>query len=100
MSYVNHDRHYVRNSVVQQEEDQTHEFKGHRTIGIYNRKIDPETGELVRTRQQWSKYLCGMINNGRGGKLYGGILDNGMIQGFMLSRYQIRHVVIQVHKHQ
>ena len=95
-NYVNHTRHYVRGSIIQQEEDQHHEFKGHRTIALDNRKRDLQTGELVRTRQQWSKYLCGMLNNGGGGKMYGGILDSGKVQGFMMSRYQIKHVVIQV----
>ena len=53
-------------------------------------------GDLVCTRQQWSKYLCGMLNSGHGGVLYGGILDNGEVQGFMLSPYQRLHVVLQL----
>ena len=53
-------------------------------------------GGLVNTRQQWSKYICGMLNSGLGRVLYGGIFDNGMVNGFMMSSYQRVHVALQL----
>ena len=50
----------------------------------------------MNTRQQWSKYICGMINSGVGGVLYGGIFDNGEVNGFMMSPYQRVHVALQL----
>ena len=96
LQLVNPERYYVRGNVIDQEEDKYHEFKGHRTIAIENLKVDKTTGARIQTRQQWSKYLCGMLNSGLGGKLYGGILDNGVVSGFMMSQYQIQHVVEQL----
>jgi len=95
-------RTYTRKEIVPFEEDITHEFKGHRTIAAENRKIvtkdweNGRVGECLNTRQQWSKYLCGMLNSGRGGVLYGGILDNGEVNGFMMSEYQKLHVKLQL----
>ena len=97
-------RTYTRGEVVSQEEDRTHEFKGHRTISIENRITvhrpglggDPTVTEYSTTRQQWSKYLCGMLNTGLGGTLYGGIQDSGQVTGFMMSEYQQDHVRIQL----
>jgi len=87
---------YTRGEIVPFEEDLYHEFKGHRTISVENRMPDFTTGEMIKTRQQWSKYLCGMLNSGFGGVLYGGILDNGEVNGFMMSQYQIDHVIVQL----
>ena len=95
-SYISLTRTYTRGEIVPFEEDMYHEFKGHRTISIENRMPDFKTGEFIKTRQQWSKYLCGMLNSGVGGVLYGGILDHGEVNGFMLSLYQIDHVVQQL----
>ena len=96
--------HYVRGEIVPFEEDLQHEFKGHRTIAIDNRLINTgldgwgsgPVGEYSNTRQHWSKYLCGMINTGVGGTLYGGIQDSGLVTGFMLSHYQKDHVLTQL----
>jgi len=95
-------RTYTRGKIVPFEEDIHHEFKGHRTIAIENRM--PLTqhwqtgnmGECTKTRQHWSKYLCGMLNSGMGGVLYGGILDNGEVNGFLMSEYQKLHVRLQL----
>eukprot|EP00092_Neocalanus_flemingeri_P020362 GFUD01022060.1.p1 GENE.GFUD01022060.1~~GFUD01022060.1.p1 ORF type:complete len:337 (-),score=65.47 GFUD01022060.1:454-1464(-) len=95
-------RTYTRGVIVPFEEDITHEFKGHRTIAIENRMAltqnwqNGRMGECLNTRQQWSKYLCGMLNSGMGGVLFGGILDNGEINGFLMSEYQKLHVVLQL----
>ena len=37
-----------------------------------------------------------MINSGVGGVLYGGIFDNGEVNGFMMSPYQRVHVALQL----
>jgi len=95
-------RTYTRGEIVPFEEDIYHEFKGHRTIAFENRmpkRNDWEHGnygECTNTRQQWSKYLCGMLNSGMGGVLYGGIFDNGEANGFMMSEYQKLHVRLQL----
>ena len=63
-------RTYTRGDIVPFEEDIVHEFKGHRTIAIENRMPkssiwqNGRMGECLNTRQQWSKYLCGMLNSG------------------------------------
>ena len=97
--------YYKWQEIVPFEEDIRHEFKGHRTISIDNRLMmsadsvgwgQGEVGEYSTTRQQWSKYLCGMINTGLGGTLYGGIQDDGRVTGFMMSQYQQEHVMIQL----
>lgn len=68
-----HPKTYTRGEIVPFEEDIVHEFKGHRTISVENRMPDlTKSGEFIKTRQQWSKYLCGMLNSGFGGILYGG----------------------------
>jgi hypothetical protein len=51
-------RYYVRGELVKFEEDQTHEFKGHRNISI--REIPPwcvKEEENFRTRNAASRYL-------------------------------------------
>ena len=97
--------YYRRGEIVPFEEDIHHEFKGHRTVSIDNRLImseesvgwgQGELGEYSTTRQQWSKYLCGMINTGLGGTLYGGIQDDGRVTGFMMTHYQQEHVRVQL----
>ena len=50
-------RYYVRNEVLNMEEDQTHEFKGHRNISVYD--IPPwciNVEENIRTRNAISRY--------------------------------------------
>jgi len=95
-------RTYTRGTIVPFEEDIVHEFKGHRTIAIENRMPksaiwqNGRMGECLNTRQQWSKYLCGMLNSGMGGVLYGGILDNGEVNGFLMTDYQKLHVRLQL----
>jgi len=92
-----HPKTYTRGEIVPFEEDIVHEFKGHRTISVENRMPDlTKSGEFIKTRQQWSKYLCGMLNSGFGGILYGGIQDNGEAYGFMMSEDQKDHVILQL----
>ena len=85
---------YIRGEKVNVEEDLTHEFKGHRVICREELKLHQLSGRQRQTRQEWSKYLCGMLNTGLGGTLYGGILDDGSVAGFLMSRYQQLHVML------
>jgi len=86
---------YFRGEKIPIEEDLTHEFKGHRTITI--EEVKPHQKKMqTRTRQQWSKYLCGLLNTGLGGTLYGGILDDGTVSGFSMSKYQKLHVILAI----
>jgi hypothetical protein len=50
-------KYYVRNEVLNIEEDHTHEFKGHRNISVY--EIPPwciNADENIRTRNAISRY--------------------------------------------
>ena len=87
--------YYIRGSIYPREETTYEELKGHRsfskdelpgTIGCGNRP----------SRQFISKYACGMLNTGKGGLISMGILDNGRIEGFSLSRYQQDHVRLSI----
>lgn len=85
---------YVRGSKIPKDEDQTTEFKGHRMVSLD--EINPLNaieikGKLRRTRQYISKYICGMLNRGKGGSVFLGVLDNGNVQGFSMSVFQKDH---------
>jgi hypothetical protein len=50
-------KYYIRNGVVAFEEDQTHEFKGHRNISVED--VPPwciNTSDNIRTRNAISRY--------------------------------------------
>jgi len=92
---------YVRGERVPFEEDILHELKGHRTINLeesnpHHYQETKDGKRMKRTRQQWSKYLCGMLNSGQGGTLYSGILDDGVVSGLMLTKYQQLHVELSL----
>lgn len=94
-------RPYIRGEIVPFEEDLLHELKGHRTINSdesnpHHFQETKDGKRLKRTRQQWSKYLCGMLNSGQGGTLYSGILDDGVVSGIMLTQYQKLHVELSL----
>ena len=92
------DTYYVRNEKVVFEEDLRTEFKGHRSICVEDLNINAcKVSEGKYTRKEWSRYLCGMVNSGLGGTLYGGILDDGTVSGFMLTVYQKDHVRLALH---
>lgn len=92
---------YIRGERVPFEEDLLHELKGHRTISLeesnpHHFQETKDGKRMKRTRQQWSKYLCGMLNSGQGGTLYSGILDDGVVSGIMLTKYQKLHVELSL----
>ncbi|XP_071744195.1 schlafen-like protein 2 [Lepeophtheirus salmonis] len=84
---------YIRHSILKEEEDITHEFKGHRVLHFEEDGRNGRDANGRKTRQYISKYLCGMLNSGKGGRLYIGVLDNGQIEGVMLTRYQKDHIL-------
>ncbi len=83
---------YYRHDIVPFDEDLYHEFKGHRSISM--EELSPNTiVDGKRTRQHISKCLCGMLNNGKGGTIYSGVLDDGRVEGLMLTPAQKDHVL-------
>ncbi|KDR09683.1 uncharacterized protein LOC110838558 [Zootermopsis nevadensis] len=90
-------KYYRRGEVVGFEEDQTHEFKGHRNISI--EEIPPwciNNSDNNRTRNAVSRNLCGFLNSGWGGTVYIGILDGGSVQGVRLTQYQQDHLSLSL----
>lgn len=90
-------RYYVRNSVVPFEEDFTHEFKGHRNICVED--LPPWTQESKTeraSRRAVSRSLNAFFNTGKGGTVYLGVLDSGVVKGLQLSEYQKKHVIDSV----
>ncbi|PNF25945.1 hypothetical protein B7P43_G10019 [Cryptotermes secundus] len=90
-------KHYIRNEVVAFEEDQTHEFKGHRNISVAD--VPPwciNASNNTSTRKAISRNLCGFLNTGCGGTVYIGILDGGRVQGVRLTRYQQDHLLLSL----
>ena len=92
--------YFRRGDIHPREETMVNEFKGHRSFcvdeiprlalsGFNNPGNRP-------SRQHISKYACGMLNTGRGGTIFMGILDDGRIDGFMMSKYQQDHVRLSI----
>ncbi len=75
---------YLRHSLMPLDEDLRHEFKGHRCVA--REEVNPKnffvtsSGRERVTRQAVSKYLCGMLNSGKGGTVYCGVLDDGTVR--------------------
>ncbi|XP_066939000.1 schlafen-like protein 2 isoform X2 [Macrobrachium rosenbergii] len=77
------------------EEDIGHEFKGHRSLSIYdlhNLCLNGGPG-MERTKNCVSISLCAMLNSGQGGTVYLGVTDSGQVKGISLTRYQKDHVL-------
>ncbi|KAG8237467.1 hypothetical protein J437_LFUL015686 [Ladona fulva] len=91
-------RYYVKGSVMEVEEDRTHEFKGHRNIAV--EEIPPWCVDIKdknrKTRSAISRNICGFINSELGGTIYLGVLDNGEIEGIPLTLYQQDHVKLSL----
>ena len=83
---------YQRHEIVPFEEDQTHEFKGHRRLVMEDIDFSKHSAATIPSKQNLSKYICGMLNSGKGGVVYLGILDDGSVEGLSLSRFQKHHV--------
>ncbi|XP_063441186.1 uncharacterized protein LOC134721860 [Mytilus trossulus] len=86
--------YYIRNSEVPFEEDMFNEFKGHRNLAV--EELPPWTQESTKdkaSRRAVSRALNAMLNTGKGGKVYLGIVDSGMVRGLQLTTYQQDHVM-------
>merc|ERR1719283_651381 len=88
--------YYVRHSVLASEEGQHLEFKGHRAFAPGDVNLLNRDKENRGTRQNVSKYACGMLNTPGGGLILLGILDDGRVAGFMMSKWQRDHFVLTV----
>jgi len=91
------------------EEDLRNEFKAHRQLSdadmsdkatIMSRKWsaaggnkddDSRVRKLPIRRKSLSPYICGMLNTGKGGRMYLGVTDEGKVAGLMMSAFQRDH---------
>ena len=89
-------RFYLRNSQLENEENLTMEFKGHRTFAPQEQSMANRDENNRPTRRHISKYCCGMLNTGKGGLILCGILDEGTVAGIMMSPFQRDHFVLSV----
>lgn len=88
-------RFYIQNTVAPFEEDATHEFKGHRNLGVED--LPPWCfipGTDRRSRRAVSRAINAFLNTGKGGTVYLGIVDEGVVKGIRLSQYQKDHVLV------
>lgn len=108
--------YYLVNSRIGFEEDDRHEFKAQRAICIEelgDRYYQDNSKQSRRSRQPVSKYrinsyhelefkipifcfrtLNAFLNTGRGGTIFLGVLNNGLIKGINMTTYQRDHVKI------
>ena len=89
------EQYYLRKGIHPKEENIAFEFKGHRSL------IDEEVPRLSKEgdrpcRQPVSKYACGMINSEKGGILHLGVLDDGVIEGIALTKFQQDHIRLSI----
>ncbi|CAH1269551.1 Hypp4201 [Branchiostoma lanceolatum] len=85
---------YIRDSVVDVEEDFNHEFKGHRNLAVEELPSwCYQPGSERRSRRAISRALNAFLNTGKGGTVYLGITDDGRVKGIRLTQYQKDHVV-------
>ncbi|XP_078608093.1 schlafen-like protein 2 [Branchiostoma floridae x Branchiostoma japonicum] len=85
---------YIRDSVVEVEEDFNHEFKGHRNLAVEELPSwCYQPGSERRSRRAISRALNAFLNTGKGGTVYLGITDDGRVKGIRLTQYQMDHVV-------
>ena len=82
----------IRHRKLPCEEDLFNEFKGHRSMCAEEIKV--RNGE--NSRRPVSHCICSMLNNGKGGSVYLGVLDNGQVSGIMMSKYTRDHLVLSL----
>lgn len=85
-------RHYVRGQEVTVREDLRHEFKGHRSISIYDLPSRWSRDTRAKTRSAVSASVGGMLNTGVGGIVYLGVNDAGKVVGLPLTGHQQQHI--------
>lgn len=86
-------RYYVRDSIVPFEEDESHEFKGHRNLCVEELPHwTHDTKTRKASRRAVSRSLNAFLNTGKGGTVYLGIIDNGCVRGLKLTVHQMQHI--------
>ena len=87
-------RYYIRGESIKVEEDETHEFKGHRTLCA--EELDPHNvlPNGNPSRAPLSRSVCGFLNAGKGGTIYIGVTDEGTAHGLHLTQDQKDHIEI------
>lgn len=89
--------HYERKALVPFEEDEYHEFKGHRSLAI--EELPPwcyHPQSTRRSRKAASRAIAAFFNSGRGGTVYLGIIDEGVVKGIYLTEFQKDHVLVSL----
>ncbi|XP_049951790.1 uncharacterized protein LOC126458981 [Schistocerca serialis cubense] len=91
-------RWYRLGEVLSVEEDERHEFKGHRNvcpedIPPWCRRAQDTSS---RTRSSISRNLCGFLNRGVGGVVLVGVLDSGVVVGSRLAPSQQQHLMLSL----
>ena len=87
---------YKRHSVLSIEEDEEFEFKGHRSFVEEELPYAVKINVDKRSRQSISKHACGMLNTGKGGVILMGVLDDGRVEGFAMTKFQQDHVELSI----
>jgi len=88
-------KYYLRHSYLENEESQMIEFKGHRAFAPEDvNKLNCVGGQA--TRRDISRHACGMLNTPNGGLILCGVLDNGRVEGLMLTRFQRDHLILSI----
>ncbi|XP_063884724.1 uncharacterized protein LOC135113400 [Scylla paramamosain] len=85
-------RHYVKGQQVNVTEDLRHEFKGHRSISVFDLPSRWSRDAQARTRSAVSASVGGMMNTGVGGTVYLGVSDEGRVVGLPLTGHQQQHI--------
>ncbi|KAM7285919.1 uncharacterized protein ISCGN_032804 [Ixodes scapularis] len=75
------------------EEDQYHEFKAHKDLSIEDIS---QVCKDHHSRQSISRTICAFLNTGKGGIVYMGILDSGVVNGLHLTKYQKDHILLSL----
>ncbi|KAG1650502.1 Cholinesterase [Nymphon striatum] len=84
--------YYIMDSLMPFEEDEIHEFKGHRTICAEDLALKHKgnaANRFHRTRCAISRTICGFLNTGKGGTIYMGVSDDGYVKGIRLTQFQV-----------
>ena len=98
------DRCYIRHTTLPIDEDLTNEFKAHRDLSdvdYSDMKYTPARGggyctKIVRKRASISKSICAMLNTGLKSKLFLGVTDEGVVEGFIMTMYQRDHFILSL----
>merc|ERR1719431_1894098 len=91
--------YYIRDEIMPFDEDQFHEFKGHRSMAFDEQPLRSRASaskQKKSSRKPVSLALNAFLNSQCGGTIYLGVLDTGAIKGLMLTPYQKEHVRLQV----